>query len=129
MKPDQFDYDAYHRRVERVNATVPAFERGEFLPVCQWTLGDCFTGGTHEKEDILAKMLEGTAKTLAVENDWMPYLEPWLGIGVFAEAFGCPFEYTEKSAPWTHTIVSDVEGLKRLEKPDIHKSKMLVTVQ
>jgi len=127
MRADQFDYDAYHRRVEQVNVTVPAFERGEFLPVCQWTLGDCFTGGTHEKEDLLPEMLDGISKTLAVKNDWIPYLEPWVGIGIFAEAFGCPFEYNEKNAPWTHAIVSNVGGLKRLQKPDIRKSKMLQT--
>jgi len=74
---------------------------------------------------MLPVMLDGITKTLATENDWLPYLEPWHGIGVFAEAFGCPFLWSETDAPWTRTIISDIEGLRRLEKPDIGKSEML----
>lgn len=79
-------------------------------------------------EKILPLMLEGMTKTLQVENDWYPYLEPWHGIGVFAQAFGCPFEWSETDAPWTHVIVSDIDQLRRLEKPDIKKSEMLLYV-
>ena len=31
-------------------------------------------------------------------NDWIPYLEPWRGVGVYAEAFGRPFEWDDDPA-------------------------------
>lgn len=126
MKADEFNYDKYHERCEAVNEKAGLFMKGEFLPVFQWTLGDGVYGNRcREREQILPLMLEGMTKTLEVENDWYPYLEPWHGIGVFAQAFGCPFEWSETDAPWTHTIISDIEQLKRLEKPEIRKSAML----
>ena len=129
MRPDQFNYDAYHKRCEQVNERAKQFVKGDFLPVSQWTLGDGVYGNAcRDRKEILPKMLDGITRTIQTDNDWLPYLEPWHGIGVYAEAFGCPFEWNDTDAPWTRTIISDVEGLKRLEKPDIQKSEMLKMV-
>ena len=129
MRPDQFNYDKYHQRCEKVNDKARKFINGDFLPVVQWTLGkDVYGKMCRDREVILPLMLDGIAKTLEAENDWYPYLEPWHGIGVFAEAFGCPFEWSETDAPWTHTIVSNIDQLRRLGKPDIKKSGMLLYV-
>lgn len=126
MRPDEFNYDKYHRKCEEVNARALKFKNEDFLPVMQWTLGDgVYANLCRDREIVLPLMLEGITKTLEVDNDWLPYLEPWHGIGVFAEAFGCPFEWNENDAPWTHVIVSDIDGLRQLEKPDINKSRML----
>lgn len=126
MRPDEFNYDKYHKRCEEVNKKAKQFKDSDFLPVAQWSLGDGVYGNQcRDRKEILPKMLEGMTITLQVENDWYPYLEPWHGIGVFAQAFGCPFEWSETDAPWTHVIISDIEQLKRLEKPDIKKSEML----
>ena len=123
MRADQFDYEACHRRCERVNQAAHAFRRGEFLPVAQWTLGESVYGsGCRDRAEILPVMLDGITKTLETENDWLPYLEPWHGIGVFAEAFGCPFEWRETDAPWTRVIVDNIDDLKRLQYPEIRKS-------
>ena len=129
MRPGQFDYDAYHKRCEQVNQRAIQFDQGDFLPVLQWTLGDgVYANRCRDREEILPLMLAGMTKTLETDNDWLPYLEPWHGIGVYAQAFGCPFEWNDTDAPWTRPIVSDIEGLKRLEKPDIYKSDMLKMV-
>jgi hypothetical protein len=60
-----------------------------------------------------------------VDTDYIPYLEPWHGVGVYAEAFGCPFEWRKDDSPWCHPIVKDIAGLHRLEKPVLSKAKML----
>lgn len=126
MRPENFDYYKYHRRCEEVNQKAKLFKNGDFLPVAQWSLGDgVYANRCRDRKEILPLMLEGMTKTLEVENDWYPYLEPWHGIGVFAQAFGCPFEWNETDAPWTNVIVSDIDGLRRLEKPEIGKSEML----
>ena len=129
MRADQFNYDAYHKRCEIVNERAEQFLKGDFLPVSQWTLGSAVYGaGCRDRKEILPMMLDGITKTLETDNDWFPYLEPWHGIGIYAQAVGCPFEWNDYDAPWTRTIISDIEGLKRIEKPDIHKSEMLKMV-
>lgn len=129
MKPSQFDYDAYHKRCEQVNKKGKQFKEGEFLPVAQWTLGDGVYGNRcRDRREILPLMLDGITRTLEEDNDWFPYLEPWHGIGAFAQAFGCPFEWNDIDAPWTIPIISDIESLNQLEKPEIQKSDMLKMV-
>jgi hypothetical protein len=46
-------------------------------------------------------------------------------VGVFAEAFDCPFEWKDNDAPWVHKIVESIEQLKRLERPLLEKAVML----
>lgn len=129
MKYDKFDYDKYLRVCEEIEERSKGFHKGEFLPVMQWNLGDnTYTFDCQDKERMLENQLEGMSLTLDTKNDQLPHLEPWHGVGVFAEAFGCPFEWSETDAPWTRVIVDDLEGLKRLESPKIEDSKMLKMV-
>jgi hypothetical protein len=46
-------------------------------------------------------------------------------VGVFAEAFGCPFEWRDDDAPWTHPIVSNIDQLRALTKPKLENCTML----
>lgn len=127
-KPDRFDYENYHRKTETTIARTAAFARGEsreFLPVFQWTLGDAFGKDCRYREVMLQLQLEGITKTLEADTDWIPYLEPWHGVGVFAEAFGCPFEWRDDDAPWTHPIVSNIDHLRALSKPALENCRML----
>jgi uroporphyrinogen-III decarboxylase len=49
-------------------------------------------------------------------------------VGVFAEAFGCPFEWNDNDAPWTCTIVDSIEKLKKLKKPQLKDAQLLQRV-
>ncbi|MCL1854730.1 MAG: uroporphyrinogen decarboxylase family protein [Clostridia bacterium] len=126
MKAHQFDYDVYERFCEENNRKAQAFARGDFLPVSQWTLGkNAYAANSRDKEAMLAEQLDAITQVMETPNDWIPYLEPWHGVGVFAEAFGCPFTWTEDNAPWTRTIISDLESLQRLSKPRLKDAKLL----
>lgn len=126
MKPWQFNYDDYHRKCEEKNQRAILFKSNELLPVHQWTHGEgAYSYNCVDRERMLETQLEGITKTLEVDNDSIPYLEPWHGIGIFAEAFGCPFAWNEADAPWTRTIVDSIEKLRSLKKPDIGNAKML----
>ena len=129
MDPSSFDYDKYHKKCEEINRMAPKFAAGEFLPVMQWTLGNgIYSYNSKDKKQMLETMLAGITETLNAKNDQLPHLEPWHGIGVFAEAFGTPFEWVADDAPWTRTIVHDIDGLRRIEKPDIKKAGLLQRV-
>jgi hypothetical protein len=124
---EQFNFEAYHRKVEQIMARTGGLKgvlTKEYIPVTQSTLGD-FCVECEDRRRLLDLELEGMTKTLAVDTDYVPYLEPWHGVGVYSEAFGCPFEWREKDSPWSHPIVKDIDGLKRLEKPVLKNSKML----
>lgn len=96
----------------------------KYIPVTQYTLGKFYVE-CQERPPMLELQLAGIAQTLGVDTDFIPYLEPWHGVGVYAEAFGCPFEWREGDSPWTHPIVQDLEDLKRLERPTLATAKML----
>lgn len=129
MRADQFNYDEYLKVCEEVEERAKGFRRGGFLPVTCWTLGEGIYGvNSRDREQMLKAQLDGITRTMEAKTDHLPYLEPWHGIGVFAEAFGCPFEFNDTDAPWTRTIVRDIEDLKRLEMPDIANARMLQMV-
>jgi len=132
MRRSPVDYELYNIRCESIDKCVGDFMRGDFLVVGQFTLGgrEDFVYGDHyeHREPFLRVQLEGIAKTLAAYNDWVPYLEPWLGVGVYAEAFGCPFHTSPGGAPWTEKIIHCADDMKRLEKPDINRAEMLQKV-
>lgn len=126
MKPSEFNYDEYNRKCEMINQRSGDFQRNNFLPVVQWTLGKgVFEGKCRYRDTSLEIQLEGIRDTMETDNDWIPYLEPWHGVGVFAQAFGCQFEWSEIDAPWTRFIASDIDQLRRIEKPELNKSEML----
>ena len=129
MKPEKFDHDAYQKACGEIDERAGQFAAGNFLPVMQWSLGTgTYSYNSRNKEDMLYAQLDGITETLRAENDQLPHLEPWHGVGVFAEAFGCPFIWVEDNAPWTTTIVDSIDQLKRLKKPELSKAGMLNVV-
>jgi hypothetical protein len=129
MKPSRFDYDRYLAKWDEVDAQAAGFATGDLLPVMQWSLGyGAFAFNSRDKEAMLEAQLDGISRTLEAHNDQPPHLEPWHGVGVFAEAFGCPYIWIDDDAPWTRPIVSDLDGLRRLQKPDITKAALLQRV-
>jgi len=128
MRADEFDYDRLHAHEEKVLRRCGEFLRGNrrgFLPVLQWTLGNQAGPVCRYREMQLEMQLQAISDTLQADTDWYPYLEPWHGVGVFAEAFGCPFEWRDNEAPWTRPIVHTLDDLKRLRKPRLEDAELL----
>jgi hypothetical protein len=61
-------------------------------------------------------------------TDELPYLEPWIGVGVFAHGFGCEYLWREDYAPDTHYRFHKIEEIRNLEYPDWRKSSVMNTV-
>jgi hypothetical protein len=56
--------------------------------------------------------------TLKARTDWMPFLEPWHGVGVYANLFGCEYDWEICDYPQTRYAVTTVEEARTLRKPD-----------
>jgi len=122
-----FDYDAYDKKVQAAFARTGGLAgvlAKQYLPVTQWTLGN-YCVNCRDRKRMLDLELSEMAKTLAVDTDWIPFLEPWHGVGVYAEAFGCPFEWRDGDSPWTHPIVKTLDDLKRIQPPALKNAQML----
>ena len=129
VRPDRFDYDKYLQKSEQIIARTEGFALGkakEFFPVIQWSHGEGAFGVNSRYRDVMLEaQLEGLTKTLEADTDWVPFIEPWHGVGIYAQAFGCPFEWRDDSSPWTYPIVKNIDDLRAIEKPDIEKCEML----
>jgi hypothetical protein len=58
-------------------------------------------------------------------TDELPYLEPWIGTGIYATAFGCEYKWREDNAPDVHYRYHKIEDVRGIEKPDYRKSPVM----
>ena len=72
------------------------------------------------REKNLCMQLANINCTLAHETDYVPYLDPFEGVTVLSEAFGCRVEVPENGDPWIRDplIHDNPEDVYRLKKPE-----------
>jgi hypothetical protein len=62
---------------------------------------------------------------MQIESDFaFTYLEPWHGVGVFANIFGCPVNWYDFDAPQTLPIFHSLDDLDHVKHPDILKAEL-----
>ena len=61
-------------------------------------------------------------------NDDLPFLEPWIGTGVYANAFGCEYFFRDDNAPHVHYKYHKIESLRGVEYPDYRRSPIMTMV-
>lgn len=68
-------------------------------------------------EESLERQLDGITRQMDADSDYVPYLEPWFGVGVFANAFGAEYVWIDGESPQTHYLVHNEEQAARLDRP------------
>ncbi|MBN1590604.1 MAG: hypothetical protein JW888_13905 [Pirellulales bacterium] len=66
-----------------------------------------------------------------VRFDWtddIPYLTPWVGTGVYANAFGCDYVFRDAAAPCVRYRYHRIDELRDIEYPDYRKSPIMTMV-
>jgi len=66
-----------------------------------------------------------------LQFDWtddLPFLEPWIGTGVFANAFGCEYHFRDDNAPHVRYRYHKIEEVRDVEYPDYRKSPIMAMV-
>lgn len=132
MSPKEFPYEKFLSLKEEKDKTFMKFLNGEqwFVPVIQRPAANAHYGALCRYRDkSLESQLEGLNTYLKLESDFIySYLEPWHGVGIYASAFGCPFNWYEHDAPQTLPIYSTLEEVINFKKPDIDNCEIMQTV-
>ena len=55
--------------------------------------------------------LYNSEQTQALESDWAPILEPWHGVGIYADAFGSETSWPEDAYPWTEPFIERIDDV------------------
>ena len=64
----------------------------------------------------LESELDFLTDAMGYESDFMfSALEPWVGVGVYASAFGCKYEWSDFDAPQTHPILKSTDEIADLK--------------
>jgi len=85
----------------------------------------------HSREKNLIFQLANIELTLIHETDYVPYLDPFEGVTVLSEAFGCKVGVPEDGDPWIkeHLIKSNPEDVWSLQKPRIDNEVYKRTIE
>ena len=97
----------HHKKVDRV-------------PI--WQVNQTVLYPRHEiffsPEKNLIMQLANIILTLEYKTDYVPYLDPFEGVTILAEAFGCPVEVPDNGDPWVRDpIIKSPHDVYNIKKP------------
>lgn len=105
------------RRAAREGRMRRVLEGREGFLVMQ-CVGRTFYNNCNTIEAVVQENLASFAASVALEwTDDLPYLEPWIGTGVYANAFGCEYVWREGESPACHYRYHRMEELDGVEEP------------
>jgi hypothetical protein len=125
--------DLYARRRAEREARLRAFydsDRPGFL-VVQHPLAELLKvfGACNTVEDIYRNNIAYVEEKLKLDwTDDLPFLEPWIGTGVFANAFGCEYHFRDDNAPHVRYRYHKIDELRDIDYPDWRQSPIMSMV-
>ena len=83
-------------------------------------------GECNSVEGILENNMKHLESWLSMEwTDELPHLQPWVGTGVYANAFGCEYLWRDGQAPDTRYKYYSIEDVKDIDCPDWRESHIM----
>jgi hypothetical protein len=83
-------------------------------------------GPCNSIEEIYRNNIAYIEEKLAIDwTDDLPFLEPWIGTGVYANAFGCEYHFRDDIAPHVRYRYHKIEELRGIECPDYRNSPIM----
>jgi hypothetical protein len=125
--------DMYARRREQREPRLREFltnDRPGFL-VVQHPLENLLKvfGPCNSVEEIYQNNIDYIDDKLQVEwTDDLPFMEPWIGTGVYANAFGCEYHFRGDNAPHVRYRYHKIEEVHNIAYPDWRKSPIMAMV-
>ena len=77
-----------------------------------------------DRVKMLDQQLANISKAIKCKTDFIPFLEPWHCIGVYANSFGCKIKFSDVKDPDTLWAIDKPEDVYNL-KPDINNSELM----
>jgi len=88
--------------------------------------GRTFYNNCNTVADVVEENIASCAAWLGLDwTDDVPYLEPWIGTGVYANAFGCEYVWREGESPACHYRYHSMEELDGVELPAWQESPIM----
>ncbi len=129
MKPTQFDFPRFQDwvagREERMRRFLEGKSESNILLVEKESDNFLICRTPQESLEIQLDIL---TRQMDLQCDYVPFLEPWFGVGVYANAFGAEYVWIDGESAQTHYIVFNEEQAARLEKPSIEDSPVMKLV-
>ncbi len=128
MNPKEFPYARFNAFQAEKDAAFRQFVRSPWspeTPVIVQPPSDIWGVVSADRVQSLEHQLEALALTLQLDSDFaFTYLEPWHGVGVYANIFGCPMNWNDFDAPQTLPAFHSLDELIDLPHPDILKAEL-----
>ena len=145
MISDYFNSQKYRDSLGRINRAF-RYEIKDFseVPLILQTNSYWLTGHSPKEipEDIFdnpASMFEFQVKGIEehlnnIDDDYIPYLMPWYGVGIVPNLFGCNIKFFKSDDPaCTSYGIKALEDVKKMEIPDFYENtlsrKVLETIK
>jgi hypothetical protein len=123
-------HDLYVQRREQRESRLREFltiDRPGFL-VVQRPVGEVW-GSCNSIDEIYQNNMAYMDACLQLDwTDDLPYLEPWIGTGVYANAFGCEYHFRDGIAPHVRYRYQKIQELRSIDYPDYRQSPIMKMV-
>jgi hypothetical protein len=82
----------------------------------------------YEPAKLFDHQMYNIEQTRSLGSDWIPFLEPWHGVGIYADAFGSETGWPEDDYPWTEPFIERIDEVYSLGTPVAGKSPLMERV-
>ena len=119
-------YSDNNQRISKsLERTTKALHYEEVDRVPIWQVSQTILYPRHEiffsPEKNLIMQLANIILTLEHKTDYVPYLDPFEGVTILSEAFGCPVEVPDNGDPWVKNhIIKNPHDVYNIKKPAKH---------
>ena len=126
MKPSEFDFSRFKDWLAPREMRMRQFLSGEGesnLHLIEKEWEDFLICRT--PQESLQVQLDAITRQMEACSDYVPFLEPWFGVGVFANAFGAEYVWVDGESAQTRYTIFNEDQAARTEIPDIDASPVM----
>jgi hypothetical protein len=107
------------------NTAVPVLSRRKYESD---PFGHTVRDIVYEPARLFDHQMYNIEQTSTLGSDWIPFLEPWHGVGIYADAFGSQTSWPEDDYPWTEPFLENIDEVYRLRIPVAGQSPLMERV-
>lgn len=128
MDIKNFPFDEFNLFIADKQANLIRFNSEthiEDIPVVIQPPSDIWGVVSGDRNLSLQHQLDVLALSMELKSDFVfSYLEPWHGVGVYANIFGCTVNWNDFDAPQTRPIIYSLSDLKTIDRPNIMDAEL-----
>jgi len=122
MKAKDFNFNAFLDYKEEKDKNYTRFLKNDVweIPIIQMASSSYWEGICRYKEKSFEAQLDFLTDTTKLKTDLVfSYLEPWLGVGIYAAAYGCKYIWHGNDSPQVLPIYQSLDDVRSIKHPSI----------